>query len=65
MDVNEALEFIDNQIFQFKDRHLNDLQRVIIKGAWNNLTYKLIAFKSSYGTGYIAEIAYNSMPIMC
>jgi hypothetical protein len=59
MNIDKVLEFIDDRIFYFKNHRLSSLQKIIITGAWEGLTYEQIAVQDIYGTGYIAEIAYK------
>lgn len=42
MDVKEALEFIDNLIYNKNGKHLNDLEREVFIGSWQGRTYEEI-----------------------
>ena len=42
MDLKEALEFIDNLIYNTTGKHLNDLERQVFIGSWQGQTYEEI-----------------------
>ncbi|MEO0537235.1 MAG: AAA-like domain-containing protein [Cyanobacteria bacterium P01_A01_bin.123] len=42
MDVYEALHLVDQLVYANTDKHLNDLERQVFVGSWNNLTYEKI-----------------------
>ncbi len=42
MDKTEALNFIENLVYQKTKKHLSDLERKIFLGSWDNLTYEKI-----------------------
>jgi tetratricopeptide (TPR) repeat protein len=43
MDVETALNFVDDLIYKQTGQNLNDLERDIFRGVWENKTYKIIA----------------------
>ncbi len=40
MDVEEALEFIDQLVYVKTGKHLNDLEREVFSGSWQGHTYE-------------------------
>lgn len=40
MDVEEALKFTDNLALTTTGKHLDSLQKAILRGAWDNQKYK-------------------------
>ena len=42
MDVYEALHLVDQLVYTNTEKHLNDLERQVFIGSWNNLTYEKI-----------------------
>lgn len=42
MDAQEALDYIDDLIFAKFGKHLNDLERDVFIGSWQDKTYKEI-----------------------
>ncbi|WP_421657173.1 tetratricopeptide repeat protein [Leptothermofonsia sp. ETS-13] len=55
MGGDEELELIDRLVFNITKRHLTDLQRKILKGAWEEQTYEEIAEPLSYNVTYIRD----------
>ena len=49
MDAEEILRFADNLVFDKTGKRLDDLQRAVVRGAWQRKTYPQIA-KESYST---------------
>jgi hypothetical protein len=42
MDIEEALEFVDQLTFAKTGKHLNDLEREVFSGSWQGHTYEII-----------------------
>jgi len=42
MDVEEALSFVDNLLFEQQGERLNDLQRAVFHGSWQGKSFKEI-----------------------
>lgn len=42
MDIEEALEFVDQLTFAKTGKHLNDLEREVFAGSWQGHTYEII-----------------------
>lgn len=59
MNLNEALQFTDQLIFQQSGKHLDDLQKTIIEGTWHRKTYQEIAQNSNLSEKHIADVAYH------
>jgi WD40 repeat protein len=53
MDFEEALKIADEAVFVNVGRRLSQVEIVILKGSWENLTYKQIASASSYSVAYV------------
>jgi len=57
MDVDDVLKFTDALVFAKIGKHLNDLQRLIIKTAWSKpgQRYEQIAKASGYSANYLRQ----------
>ena len=53
MNVDTALEFINQILMEKVRRRLRSPEITIIKGVWNGLTYAQMAEESSYSTNYL------------
>lgn len=53
MELDQAIEIANAAMFAEFGKHLTDVETVIFRGAWNNLTYEQIADESGYSTRYI------------
>ncbi|WP_377476029.1 MAG: NB-ARC domain-containing protein [Microcoleus anatoxicus] len=59
MDVEEALEFVDHLALTTTGKHLDSLQKAILRGAWNNQKYKEIAQHHNRSEKYIKEVGFK------
>ncbi|NET32688.1 MAG: hypothetical protein F6K19_11845 [Cyanothece sp. SIO1E1] len=57
MDIKQALEIADAAIFNRFNRRLNEVERIILAGAWHKRTYEQIAAASAYSAGYLRKEA--------
>ncbi|MDJ0705474.1 MAG: hypothetical protein QNJ46_19530 [Leptolyngbyaceae cyanobacterium MO_188.B28] len=57
MDVKQALEVADAAMFNRFGRRLNEVERIILSGAWKKQTYEKIAQSSAYSAGYLRKEA--------
>jgi len=55
MTVTEILQFVDHLVFTKTNKHLDDLQKKIIKEVFQGKTYKEIADFYDYDEGYIGD----------
>ncbi|MFH7028437.1 MAG: NB-ARC domain-containing protein [Heteroscytonema crispum UTEX LB 1556] len=56
MDVEKALEFADALVFTQIGVHLTALQKAILRGVWEDLSYKEIADKFHGSEGHIKDV---------
>ena len=59
MDVEEALEFVDHLALTTTGKHLDRLQKAILRGAWNNQKYKEIAQHHNRSEKYVKEVGFK------
>jgi hypothetical protein len=59
MDVEEALEFVDHLALTTTGKHLDSLQKAILRGAWNNQKYKEIAQHHNRSEKYVKEVGFK------
>ncbi|MFB8797870.1 MAG: ATP-binding protein [Microcoleus sp.] len=59
MDIEEALKFTDNLALTTTGKHLDSLQKAILRGAWNNQKYKEIAQHHNRSEKYIKEVGFK------
>ena len=59
MDVEEALEFVDHLALNTTGKHLDSLQKAILRGAWNNQKYKEIAQHHNRSEKYVKEVGFK------
>ncbi|PHX57349.1 ATP-binding protein [Tychonema bourrellyi FEM_GT703] len=59
MDVEEALKFTDNLALTTTGKHLDSLQKAILRGAWNNQKYKEIAQHHNRSEKYVKEVGFK------
>ena len=64
MTVTEVLQWVDNLVFAETDKHLDDLQELVIKGVWENQTYQQIAEKSNRSESHIRDVGYKLWKIL-
>ncbi|MEG4446036.1 NB-ARC domain-containing protein [Microcoleus sp. AT9_B5] len=59
MDVEEALEFVDHLALTTTGKHLDSLQKSILRGAWDNQKYREIAQRNHRSEKYIKEVGFK------
>ena len=59
MDVEEALEFVDHLALTTTGKHLDSLQKAILRGAWDNQKYKEIAQHHNRSEKYVKEVGFK------
>ena len=64
MDVEEALKFTDNLALTTTGKHLDSLQKAILRGAWNNQKYKEIAQEHHRSEKYVKEVGFKLWKLM-
>lgn len=57
MSAEAVLELADALVFRTTGKHLNDLQRKILKDVWRRQTYSEIARRLRYTEGHIKDVA--------
>ncbi|PSB20046.1 ATPase [filamentous cyanobacterium Phorm 46] len=59
MDVEEALKFTDDLALTTTGKHLDSLQKAILRGAWDNQKYKEIAEQHHRSEKYVKEVGFK------
>ena len=59
MDIEDALEFTDHLALTTTGKHLDSLQKAILRGAWNNQKYKEIADHNHRSEKYVKEVGFK------
>ncbi|MFZ4675271.1 MAG: hypothetical protein ACOYM4_06175 [Nodosilinea sp.] len=57
--ASETIELADRLVFTVTGRHLNDLQRTILRQVWQGQKYLDIANTAGYTEGHIKDVAYQ------
>ena len=57
--ASDAAELADRLVFTVTGRHLNDLQRTIVRQVWQGQKYLDIANTAGYTEGHIKDVAYQ------
>ncbi|MBE9160230.1 NB-ARC domain-containing protein [Nodosilinea sp. LEGE 06152] len=57
--ASDAVELADRLVFTVTGRHLNDLQRTILRQVWQGQKYLDIANTAGYTEGHIKDVAYQ------
>jgi WD40 repeat protein len=57
VNFEEFLAFIDGQVYVQTQRHLKDIEVLVLKGAWEGLSYNAIALRHNYTPQYIRQDA--------
>jgi len=55
MNFEAVFKVTDTIVFQETGKHLNDVQRSVIEGTWQGLTYEKIADADGYTPGYLKQ----------
>jgi hypothetical protein len=64
MDIEDALEFVDHLALTSTGKHLDSLQKAILRGAWNNQKYKEIAARNHRSEKYVKEVGFKLWKLM-
>ena len=59
MDFEEALKFTDHLALTTTGKHLDSLQKAILRGAWDNQKYKEIAQEHHRSEKYVKEVGFK------
>ncbi len=57
MTIAEVLQLVDRLVEKQTGKHLNDLEKTVVKGLWEGKTYSEIADEHGYDTNYIGDIS--------
>ena len=55
MNLEEALSFVDAIVFTKSNRHLKDIEVLILQGAWQGYSYEEIADANGYTPNYLKQ----------
>lgn len=55
MTITEVLQLVDRLVEKQAGKHLNDLEKTVVKGLWEGKTYSQIADEHGYDTNYIGD----------
>ncbi|MBW4646064.1 MAG: AAA-like domain-containing protein [Goleter apudmare HA4340-LM2] len=55
MNLEEGLEILDTVVFSKTNRHLKDIEIIILKGSWQGLNYDEIASDKGYAAKYLRQ----------
>lgn len=64
MDIGDLLQFVDTSIYAKSGKHLNDLQRKIIKGVLDRQKYADIAAFYNLSEGHVRDVSYELLQMM-
>jgi hypothetical protein len=64
MEFEEALKFTDYLALTTTKKHLDSLQKAILRGAWNNQKYKEIADRNHRSEKYVKEVGFKLWKLM-
>ncbi|WP_242053068.1 ATP-binding protein [Planktothricoides raciborskii] len=56
MDVTEILQFVDGLVYQHTGKHLDDVQRAVVKGSYEGDTYNEIGEKNRFNKSHVGEV---------
>lgn len=56
MNVTEILQFVDQLVFEHTGRHLDDVQRAVVKGSYEGDTYNEIAENNHFNKGHVGDV---------
>ncbi|MTJ49572.1 hypothetical protein [Dolichospermum sp. UHCC 0259] len=59
MDVNEALQFADQLVFEHTGKHLDGIQKAVVEGTWQRDTYEDIAKKYNLTEKHLSDVGYK------
>lgn len=55
MDFEEAFRVADAVVLDYNGQYLSDIQKVVLRGAWQNQTYETIAEAHGYAASYLKQ----------
>ena len=59
MDVTEILQFVDSLVYEHTGKHLNDVQRAVVEGAYQRKTYSEIGENNNFHTNHLSDVGGN------
>ena len=57
MDIEEFLKLADNVVFSETEKHLDDLQKAVLRGVWDGQKYSEIAEECYLTEAYVRNLA--------
>ena len=64
MDIKEVLRFADDLVLAKTGKHLNNVQRAVLLGSWQDKKYPEIAEEYKFTKGYVANVASKLWQLM-
>jgi hypothetical protein len=64
MTITELLKAVDRLVEKQRGKHLNDLEKVVIKGLWDGQTYGDIAEECGYHKNYVGDVSRQLFKIL-
>ena len=64
MMITEILQIADHLVFSQTGKHLDNLQEAVIKGVWQNETYREIAEECNHSEGRVRDVGYKLWEIL-
>ena len=61
MDVNEVLQLVDRLMVERTGKHLDDVQRAVIRGTWQNQTYGDMAKQTRFHKNYVGDVGAGAL----
>ena len=56
MNVTEVLQFVDQLVHERTGKHLDNVQRIVVKGSYEGETYNEIGEKNNFNKGHLGEV---------
>ncbi|MDY7003157.1 MAG: AAA-like domain-containing protein [Cyanobacteriota bacterium] len=57
INLDFVLKAINHKLLEIDRSPLNNVERLILQGVWNNQTYNLVAEEAGYSPGYLSNVA--------
>jgi len=64
MMITDILQIADRLVFSQTGKHLDNLQEAVIKGVWQNETYREIAEECNHSEGRVRDVGYKLWEIL-
>lgn len=64
MTITELLKTVDRLVEKQRGKHLNDLEKVVIKGLWDGKTYGKIAEECGYHKNHVGDVSRQLFKIL-